>query len=1131
MLSQLFVQLERSPFFTQATEALSAKGRGCLLHGLNASAKAALAAHVFRQRQCDIVFVSADDKTAEDYLEDLQLLVGRESACLLPDFEVLPFEERSPHYTIRAQRIEALARAVSGRPQIYSVPLRSLLRQIVPREMFAANIIGLNSGAEYDPDVLVSNLVGMGYANEYQVSRVGEVARRGGIVDVFSPNLAYPVRIEFWGDEIVGMRSFSVASQRSLEGAVKRVTLLPSREFSLHDIDADEQLWERIHDNGFYDGIEQDVSLLLPRLESFAQWLKQPLFLFDEYQFFPGYIEELEQEVAELWQKSRTQKKKRQLPEPTRLFESRAWLDNLLTTAHTHFLASSYQEHAHIVSRLEAPLTSQTNMHSDLGMLERSLNDKIAAGHAVFIQSDNRSQSKRMRELLPELADSVTFTIGVLQKGFNLLDAKLSVFTDHEIFSRYRKRRSASQFAKDEALVDYEALQPGDYIVHIDYGIGVYEGLKRMSVEGSEIECLTLRYADNDTVYVPTFQLSLVSRFVSEEGYRPTIHKLGGKMWETQKQRARKQIEVVAEDIVKLYAERKVRKGIAIAPDAPWQTEMEDAFIYEDTPDQSRSTCEIKQDMESDVPMERLLCGDVGFGKTEVAIRAAFKTVLAGYQVAVLVPTTLLAEQHYLVFRERLAQYPVNITMLSRFRTPAAMKKDIVALGEGQIDIAIGTHRLLSKDVRLKRLGLLIIDEEHRFGVRHKEKLRQIKANVDTLYMSATPIPRTLNMAMSRLKEISLMQTSPKARLPVRTIIVPFDEEIIKDAVNREIDRGGQVFFLHNRVQTIDSMAQDLRKLLPHVRFAIAHGQLPERQLERVMLDFAHHKFDVLITSAIIESGIDIPNANTIIVNRADMFGLAQLYQLRGRVGRSNRRAYAYLVIPTRMSEEARKRLETLTEYDYLGAGYQIAMRDLEIRGAGTLLGTKQSGVINSVGFNYYNQLLEQAITNLDEDQQIWSEQEAQTPPVRVTGDHYFPDSYIADEKTRLDLYKRMLGFENASQFDELEAELIDRFGEAPSPAKQALLFYRLRMHTEHAQLVSYQLKGGELVLEFDSRRLPSRQHLGKLVQRFDYPVRFDTSGNLKVFFTLSNDYRASHNELMRLSLPVLEFIHAWGEA
>ncbi|MFC1898022.1 transcription-repair coupling factor [Candidatus Cloacimonadota bacterium] len=1124
--------LERSNFIREFDAVVQSQKSGTLVHNLNRSAKSLLLAHAYEQTGKNVIFITADDKVAEDYLEDIDLLIGRDSAYFLPDYEVLPYEQRSPHYLIRAQRIETLTAAVSVKPAVFTVSIRSFLRKIAASRIFGKNIITLKKGEDFNPDVLISDLVGMGYENQFQVSKVGELARRGGIIDVFSPSSHRPVRIEFFGDEVESIRVFSISSQRSTGEDLESITLIPSREFSLHDIGTSDDLWKRIHKDGFYEGIELDASLLLPRIESFIQYfdVDNCLIFWDEYQFFQSYFNEILEETTELYQKIHTKFKNRIIPQPEDIFESEKFVNQVFKKYPNYFLNASFQEFRQIKHKLEAPVTSQTNMHGSLEILEQEIAAKLQDGYRVFLQSDNKSQSKRMLDLLPQFENQMDFSIGVLQNGFNLTDAKLAVFTDHEIFSRYKRKRRSTHFSKEEALVDYESLKPGDYVVHIDHGVGIYAGLNKLLLDGNTIECLTLRYANNDVVYVPTFQLTLVSKFVSEEGVAPTIHKLGSKKWENTKSRAKKQIELVAEDLIKLYAERRLRRGIAFDKDNNWQIEMEDSFIYEDTPDQTTATNEIKKDMEIDSPMERLLCGDVGFGKTEVAIRAAFKAVMSGWQVAVLVPTTLLAEQHYLVFKERLAQYPCRIAMFSRFRSQANIKKDVAKLFTGDIDIAIGTHRLLSKDIKYKKLGLLIIDEEHRFGVRHKDKLRQIKSNVDTLYMSATPIPRTMYMALSKLKELSLIRTSPKARLPIRTVIVPWDKDVIKDAISREVDRGGQVFFVHNRVQTIESIATELKKLLPNVSFQIGHGQLPEKQLEAVTLDFAHHKFDVLIATTIIESGIDIPNANTIIVNRADMFGLAQLYQIRGRVGRSNRRAYAYLIIPPKMHDDARKRLETLIEYESLGSGYQIAMRDMELRGAGTLLGTKQSGIINSIGFNYYNRLLEKAVNNIESDKpkDEWAEEEPQNiERLRIESDHYFPESYIESEKERLEIYRKMIDFTEVEHFENLQQELIDRFGEIPAQAMNALRYYHLRLLTKKTGLESLKMKKNDIIFEFPTKRMPSRHKLSLLVEKFNYPVKIDATKNFRVIFQTGTEQKS--NKEFSLS-KALEMITYWHE-
>lgn len=1137
--------LDRSRFIQQFDRIVSRNEKGRLFYQLNSTTKSILVSRIFdllhttRTAQ-NVLFVTSDDNRAEEYLDDLVLLAGRDRVIFIPDFETLPYEDRSPHYSIRAQRIEGLAKLLNSKhtPGIIVVSIKNLLRIIVPPHLLEANIIEINKGDEYDIDLLCSKLVSIGYNAESEVSQVGDFARRGGIIDIFSPSGHLPVRVELFGDTIESCRFFNPQTQRSTGEKPESITILPVREVFLDDISAtDSNLWDKIHDIGLYEGIEQDVSLLYQETATISDYLplENSITVFDEYQYLQNIAEESHHHTLELYQK-KLQGKTPQVKKPAKtVIEEHTPLKKNLTQiplpeqlligfddlmdrvlAQSHYFLSGYLQQGKIIKdSLMSSFTSQSSMNGELNILRQILDKKIAEGWWIIIQSDNKSQRRRMQELLIEYEDKVEFTLGVLHRGFNLEDARLAVFTDHEIFNRYKQKRFQEYFPAGDTTIDYETLNPGDYIVHIDHGIGIYEGLRLMEVNGVNIECLSIRYAERARVYVPTFQLQLVNRFVADEGVKPEINKLGSKKWDSVKRRAKKQIEMIADDLVKLYAERSARSGISFDPDAAWQHDLEDSFIYEDTPDQKRATEEIKQDMEENKPMERLLCGDVGFGKTEVAIRAAFKAVTSGYQVAVLVPTTLLAEQHYLVFRERLAQYPINVEMFSRFKTSKQLKDNLVRVAEGKVDIAIGTHRLLSKDVRFKNLGLLIIDEEHRFGVRHKEALRKIKANVDTLYMSATPIPRTLSMALGKFKEMSLMQTSPKARLPIRTVITPFDREVIKDAILREIERGGQVIFLHNRVETIESIAEELRELLPKTKIAVGHGQLPERSLERVMLDFYDQKIDVLVATTIIESGIDVPNANTIIVNRADMFGLAQLYQVRGRVGRSNRRAYAYLIIPKHLKEEARKRLEALTEYNALGSGYQIAMRDLELRGAGSMLGTKQSGVIQSIGFNYYNKLLSEAVDSLLSDpdwqeekaprQIVWQdEKEKYKERLQIDADFFFPASYIKDEKTRLDIYQRMLDFTDVEQFTDLREELRDRFGEIPAPAERGIKYYRLRLLAKKAKLDSFQLRKDKIIVGFSQKHVPSSAKIEQVLRKIDYPIDFDATGEkLKLTITL----------------------------
>ncbi|PKN78673.1 MAG: transcription-repair coupling factor, partial [Candidatus Cloacimonetes bacterium HGW-Cloacimonetes-1] len=808
LYDKLKKNLDHSSFIREYDDVVD-QGSSVQYYHMNQSARTLLAARAWDRCRKNILIISQDDIMAEDIWDDLCVLIGREHTGYLPDYEILPYEERSPHYSIRATRMETLLGAMSSAPKVYSLSIRSLLRWIIPRETIARHIITIKIGMEYAPEQLVQDLVNNGYEVEYQVSKIFQVSRRGGILDVYSPPSQKPYRIEYFGDEITSIRQFSVSTQRSEAHEIPEIVLIPSRELSIDDIDTGSPIISKIRDKGFFEGIENYYSLLVPRLQTFADYF-EPSELLIYWNNLTYILEEAEQVMEQAftqYSKLLRSSNEKKLSRPEKMIADTDYLRALIAQTKSFFVSQSEFLLPMPVPSIAAPFEAQNSFNGDLVKLSEELNSYRRQGFDTMLLFDNESQSRRMQQLLDDYDVLTQQHLGVLHAGFRLDNAKLAVYTDHEIFNRYKRKRYAPRFAAGQQVVDYQNLKPGDYVVHIDHGVGVFEGLRLIRLDGQDIECLCIRYAEEDKVYVPTFQLQLVSRYVAEEGSNPVLHKLGSTKWQNTKTKAKKQIEIIAADIVSLYAERSKRLGVAHIADTPWQKELEESFIYEDTPDQIRATAEIKQDLELPVPMERLLCGDVGFGKTEVAIRAAFKVVTSGYQVAILVPTTLLAEQHYRVFRERLAQYPVRIAMFSRFRTAAQVTKDLAGLALGQIDIAIGTHRIISKDVNFKKLGLLIIDEEHRFGVRHKEKIRRMQSNVDTLYMSATPIPRTLNMALAKLKEISLMQTSPKERLPIRTIITPRDTEVIKDAIRREVDRGGQVFFIHNRVQTIETVA------------------------------------------------------------------------------------------------------------------------------------------------------------------------------------------------------------------------------------------------------------------------------------------------------------------------------------
>ncbi len=739
--------------------------------------------------------------------------------------------------------------------------------------------------------------------------------------------------------------------------------------------------------------------------------------------------------------------------------------------------------------------------------LQRDLTSRLMQGQRIHIFCDNQGQADRLRELLDEVADQVDFPVGELQSGF-VLDGRLVVLTDREIFHRYRKRQRRRKYRTGQGRSAYQDLATGDFVVHVNYGIARYLGIRSIEVEGSHMDCLELLFTDGDKIFVTVDQINMVEKYIGKEGVPPQLTKLGGTSWARAKAKAKNAINDMADELLELAAVRQSRQGHAIAADDHLLKELEASFIYDETPDQLTAIADVKRDMEDAPPMDRLLCGDVGYAKTEVAIRAAFKAVQDSKQVAVLVPTTILAHQHLTTFRERFADFPVEVEMLSRLRNAKEARAILDRLASGQLDVVIGTHRLLSKDVQFKSLGLVVVDEEHRFGVAHKEKLKTLKQTVDVLSMTATPIPRTLNMALAGLRDMSMINTAPRDRLPVQTEVLPFDEETITDAILREVDRGGQVYFVHNRVESIDAMSAYIRRLVPAARIAIGHGQMDEHVLEKVMLDFIEGKHDILVSTMIIESGLDIPNVNTLLVNRADRMGLAQLYQLRGRVGRSAHKAYAYFMVPRggQTTDLARKRLGVLQEFESLGSGLKVAMRDLEIRGAGNILGQAQHGHLIAVGFDLYCKLLEQTVAELQGKELA----EEVAVRVEVDVDYLIPETYVPDPEEKMSFYKRLAAVPEATEIAALREELVDRYGPLPEEAATLLQVAELRLLAWHAGLDRVRVRAGRADLWLRAGRTLNRAIIESLVRSVPNKLAFDAARGFKITVHLKEGDRLS---------------------
>jgi transcription-repair coupling factor (superfamily II helicase) len=1043
----------------------STAGRRVHVTGLRGSSPVFLLEAIRERLGVPVVVVCPDQETAEDVHSDLGTLSAART-LLFPERDIFPQPyETHENLAVRGDRNEALVQILSGRADVVVTSLLAFLEKTITVETLLANRLTVKVGDAIDLERFREHATNTGYDTVPVVEETGQFAVRGSIVDIFDPSWDHPARIELFDDEVVSIRSFDLDSQRSIE-ALEAVTVMPAASAPF-DEETIAGLRPHLEASGFETGridrIEAEITVNRHSYlwRRYAPALGVTGSLLDFFRESP-LLWFVQTEVQNRTYRGLVEGAGHAAAHPEEEFPPLDLSDYLHPPAY-HESRGAVSVHAwdlaagaaakpvagggafETIQPGEAVVRFATTEHPSVAGKLDPLVARIRGLHrqrvAVHIYSETPTQRERLADMLEESEELVHLPVGWITSGFEWEEASLAVFTDHQIFNRIlprprrmRKKRRVQGFRQ-------EHLQLGDFVVHVDYGIGRFVGLEKVGrsggPDGAETECLSLRYLGGDRIFVPLDQMHLVEKYVGKEGVVPQMDRLGSNRWHKSKEKARKAIEDIARDLLDIYAAREVAEGHAFGPDNPWQRELEASFPYEETPHQLRATEEIKRDMERNRPMDRLVCGDVGYGKTEVAIRAAFKAATDGRQVAVLVPTTLLAFQHYNTFRERVARFPMEIRMLSRFVPKGEQNRIIEWLKDGTVDVVIGTHRLLSKDVAFKRLGLLIIDEEHRFGVKHKERLKRLMRAVDVLSLTATPIPRTLYMSLSGLREISVIDTPPRNRHPIKTEVVVFDEEIIQRAITDEIARDGQVFFVHNRVKSIHSVRALLERLLPGVRFCVAHGQMGEKELEQVVLDFMARKYDVLISTMIIESGLDMPNVNTILINRADRFGLAQLYQLRGRVGRREQQAYAYFFIPRRLSlsEGATKRLQAMEEFEELGSGYRLAMRDLEIRGAGNVLGVEQHGHVAVVGFELYCKMLKEAVDK------IRGEAEPPVPQCRIESpySYYVPDSYVEDADERMMIYKRMAGFSTIEALESMEAELTDRFGEPPAPARMLL--------------------------------------------------------------------------------------------
>src|SRR6266571_4475659 len=1086
----LFTDVEKLPAFARVASHLK-EGTGRIsVSGLTPTAKALLLVLLQRAADRPLILVGSDNRSMEDYVPLLQAFCELTGAAdpatvvALPTRDVLPFQNLSPHPELQEERAVALWKIATGAVSIIVSPITATALRLRSAEYYADLARIVRRGDTFDTDPLLRHLNTVGYTSTDVVEMPGEYALRGGILDVYSPEADRPVRVEFFGDEVESIRKFEPATQRS-SNPVDEAILLPLTETPVSD-----DLLGAIHVRlsgkritGAEEIVEQAVRsggvTVFPGWEFYApvagadrtifDLLPRALVITDEPENLKPEFEHTWSRIEEAHERSGVGN----LVRPADLYLSpEEWWAKLgtLRGADVEHLGIERTGQAEAVTFHSQPTP---RFHGSVPAMLEQVQKQTAEGKRVLIAVPNTGEIERLADIFTEYA--VSFRLGsrtrsgesyadetayfagevltttlakaYVPDGVALPDANLTIFGARDLFDESESVVSRPQRQKSKTsafLSDFRDLQVGDYVVHVEHGIGQYQGLKEINQGDGNAEFMLLEYAEGARLYVPLTRLDLVQKYRSSEGAKPPLSHLGTAAWAKTKARVRKAMKDMADELLKLYAERKTAEGHAFSADNEWIREFEDAFEYSETEDQELAIVDVKRDMETQQPMDRLLCGDVGYGKTEVAMRAAFKAISDNKQVAVLAPTTVLVFQHYETFKQRFAAFPVSIEMISRFRSAKQQKEILQKVEAGKVDILIGTHRLLSKDVKFADLGLLVVDEEQRFGVRHKERIKQMRKQVDVLTMSATPIPRTLHMSLVGLRDMSVFETPPKDRIAIQTVIASWDDKLIQSAIEQELERGGQVYFVHNRVETIWEIAAKLQELVPRARITVGHGQMSEGELEKVMLKFMHHEADILVATTIIENGLDIPLCNTILINRADRLGLSELYQLRGRVGRSNRRAYAYLLVPAEveLTPIARRRLAALKEFSDLGAGFKIAALDLELRGAGNLLGGEQSGHIEAIGFELYTQMLERAVREM-KGEVAPGETEIQ---LNLGLNIRIPADYIPEENQRLRMYKRIAGVETESQLSDVRAELEDRYGEPPAAVQNLLEYAALKL-------------------------------------------------------------------------------------
>ncbi|MFC1585068.1 transcription-repair coupling factor [Fibrobacterota bacterium] len=1095
-----------------------AETKSWYVSGLEGSSLSALISARYSELEetgTSVLVIMKDAKSAEMLLEDLRGWLGEAEVLSFPGLGLKPYEWRSPFGQIIEQRLQCYGHVLKNSRCLLVTTLSAFLQKLNSPDFVRREIVTLEKGHELALDDLRDTLIHMGFTEESIVEEMGQFSVRGGILDIYPYLVDNPARIELWGDEIESIREFDIFSQRSA-AELEAIEVFPFDENCFSQTELEEgllSLGESITDESVF---EAEIHRLVDKRDRTGLTWQRPFFskhacsLLEFMGASPFIVMDGKdslsrdiQEFMDAMDRGYEQACEREFlaAAPSELFFSRRDIETMLENCHTLYLGELAAEAPGYSS---FHISEQTRGGGNLNSIQHVLDELRRRDFRIYISSPNQGQAERLKRLTRDLPVS-DIIVGGLSSGFISHKDQVALFTDHQIFNRFSRGTAPRKFrGGGVSIPNFEALNRNDFVVHQEYGIGTFLGIKRIKIEDHYMDCILLQYHGNDKLTIPVSDLKKIYKYASREGAVPKLSRLGGKAWDQLKKRTRKSVIKLARDLIELYARRLAVKGFSFHPDSRLQNEFEEEFVFPPTPDQMKAIRDTKQDMQKPVPMDRLICGDVGFGKTEVAMRAAFKAVLDKKQVALLAPTTVLVSQHYSSFQERFSNWPASIDFLNRFKSVREQKKTLEDIRQGRVDIIIGTHRLISRDLIFKDLGLIIVDEEQKFGVKQKEKLKKMRTEVDVISMSATPIPRSLHMSMIGARDFSIIMTPPRNRLPIDTRVMEYDRKTVKEALERELERGGQCFFVHNRVMNLPEMTEEIEQLVPHARVGMAHGQMNEKDLEQVMYAFIHREYDILVSTSIIESGIDLPNVNTIIIHKAHKFGLSQLFQLRGRVGRSSTQAFCLLIAPEKekFSDEAKKRLYSLQRFTELGSGYQLAMRDLEIRGAGNILGVQQSGHITALGFDTYCNLLKEAVRELQDRKEL--------PPLDPEIDYpesaFIPEEYVEDGLQRIALYQKVSRCEGIEEVEGLHEELKDRFGPVPRSTVVLLQTMIIRILAQKLGFQKVVLRNQKMHLFYSEIHQPEPGALPDIMSKITRPFRFLNETPLQIVMELDKE-------------------------